>query len=339
MRKFEGYMKGVNLGGWLSQKNDSTPEHRDAFITHDDIKVIRSWGLDHVRLPVDYDILRTDDGYSHIDDCIRWCREEGLKMILDLHKADGYSFDPLDKDDKKKFFYDKKMQEDFYRLWDEISLRYKDESDIVAFELLNEIVPMEVKDPWNEIALKAIDTIRKNAKNSWIVYGGVMYNSVSAVPWLAPVDDKKTVYTFHCYEPMIFTHQGAYWVDNMPSDFRIGYPAPLDVYRAASRELSQDLASVIYDPRLKNGFGTQYFELIFEDAVNFAAECDIPLYCGEYGVIDLATPEDTARWLNDINAAFVKYDMARCYWNYKNMDFGISDDRCSHMINEITARL
>ena len=44
---------------------------------------------------------------------------------------------------------------------------------------------------------------------------------------LAETADRKVVYTFHSYEPMIFTHQGAYWVQDMPADFRIAYPSAL----------------------------------------------------------------------------------------------------------------
>ncbi len=339
MREFSGYMKGINLGGWLSQRDNSTKEFRDSFITIDDIRTLKKWGLDHVRLPVDHDILRTEDGYSHIDDCIGWCREEGLKMILDLHKADGYSFCPLDKDDKRIFFHDKGMQEKFYSIWDEISSRYAKDSDIVAFELLNEIVYADVKDEWNDIASKTIEVIRKNAPDSWIVFGGVLYNSVSAVPWLCDVSDRKVVYTFHCYEPMIFTHQGAYWVENMPEDFRITYPADLDDYRKASKELSQELAGVIYDKRLKNGFDPDYFALIFEEAVKVCEERDIPLYCGEYGVIELADRKDTVRWLRDINTAFRRFNIGRAYWNYKEMDFGIAGESTADIIDDIVSYL
>ena len=37
MKKLEGYMKGVNLGGWLSQYNDTTKEYYDTYIVEDDI--------------------------------------------------------------------------------------------------------------------------------------------------------------------------------------------------------------------------------------------------------------------------------------------------------------
>ena len=52
MKKFTGYKKGVNLGGWLSQCKHSVA-HYDAFITERDIEQISAWGLDHVGLPVD----------------------------------------------------------------------------------------------------------------------------------------------------------------------------------------------------------------------------------------------------------------------------------------------
>ena len=36
MRGMEGYMRGVNLGGWLSQFDAPTREHFDTFITEED---------------------------------------------------------------------------------------------------------------------------------------------------------------------------------------------------------------------------------------------------------------------------------------------------------------
>jgi len=345
MREFTGFTKGINLGGWLSQFEEDSDLHRDTFITESDISRIASLGLDHVRLPVDYNVLETEDGeiketgYSYIDECIYWCFKYGINVIIDLHKTYGYSFDPMDKDDKAVFFHNKDLQERFYSLWREIAKRYGNLSDHVAFELLNEIVLPTVKDEWNEIALKCISEIRKYAPDTWIVFGGVCYNSVGSVPGLAPVSDRKVVYTFHCYEPMVFSHQGAFWVENMPTDLRISYPASLSEYREKSEQVSFDLAGLIYDDRLRDGFGPEFFEMIFEDAIRTAEERDIPLYCGEYGVIENATAEDTLHWLSDINAVFCKYNMARSYWSYKKMNFGITDDRCRELLPELVSKL
>ena len=345
MREFSGFTKGINLGGWLSQYKEDTDEHRDTFITSEDIRTIKSWGLDHIRVPVDYDIIENEDGsvkengYRYLDRCVEWCVENDINMIIDLHKTFGYSFDPLDKDDKAVFFHKKELQERFYSLWREIARRYGKLSDRVAFELLNEIVLPSVKDEWNEIALHAIREIRKIAPDSWIIFGGVCYNSVGTVPWLAPVKDDRVVYTFHCYEPMLFTHQGAYWVENMPLDLRISYPAPLNEYREKSKLVSQDLAGIIFDPRVKEGFGPEFFEIIFADAIKTAEERNVPLYCGEYGVIENADTEDTLRWLTDMNEVFTRYDMGRAYWSYKKMEFGISDERCKPLISEIVRKL
>ena len=37
MRTLNGYMHGVNLGGWLSQTADTSKAHYDNFITEEDI--------------------------------------------------------------------------------------------------------------------------------------------------------------------------------------------------------------------------------------------------------------------------------------------------------------
>ena len=98
MKSFDGYKKGINFGGWLSQCKH-TMEHYRTFISEDDVKKAASWGVDHVRVPVDYDLVETDtgsykdEGFAFIQSAIGWCRKYGLNMILDLHKTYGYSFD------------------------------------------------------------------------------------------------------------------------------------------------------------------------------------------------------------------------------------------------------
>ena len=120
MKTLDGFKKGVNLGGWLSQ-GPLDKEHLDTFITEKDIARIASWGLDHVRLPIDYDNFENEDGsdkeygYAYIDSCIEWCRKYKLNMVLDLHKTYGYIFD--DEAHLLEFFHEKPLQDRFYGIW------------------------------------------------------------------------------------------------------------------------------------------------------------------------------------------------------------------------------
>ena len=209
MRKFEGFQKGVNLGGWISQFDAYSKEHFDTFITKDDIKDIASLGFDHVRVPVDYVLFEEEDGtpkedgFRYLEMCRQWCADYGLKMLIDLHECYGYSFDPLKKDmDREKFFYDEDLQARFLNLWSRIAHRFSDYQDQVAFEPLNEVVLKEVADAWNKVASAYIRLMRSIVPDSYLIIGGVCYNSVTSVPLLdIPLDDK-IVYNFHCYEPL-----------------------------------------------------------------------------------------------------------------------------------------
>ena len=55
----KGFYRGVDLGGWLSQC-DYSEERLDHFIEKKDFETISSWGLDHVRIPVDYNVLENE---------------------------------------------------------------------------------------------------------------------------------------------------------------------------------------------------------------------------------------------------------------------------------------
>ena len=81
MSKFDGFKAGVNLGGWISQYRNAGKEHFDSFITEADIRQIAGWGMDHVRLPIDYMVLVDDDNpfadkeesFYYVDSCIKRC--------------------------------------------------------------------------------------------------------------------------------------------------------------------------------------------------------------------------------------------------------------------------
>ena len=332
MRQLTGFMKGVNLGGWISQFDKYDKAHFDSFITEADINNIASLGFDHVRVPVDYvlfeeeDATPREDGFHYLDLCRKWCEKNDLNMLIDLHECYGYSFDPLKKDmDREKFFYDEALQNRFFALWKRIATHFKDDADRVAFEPLNEVVLEEVADAWNEVASKFVHLVRQICPEHVLIIGGVRYNNVMSVPLLKlPVDDK-VVYNFHCYEPMVFTHQSAYWMEGMPLDFKIGYPKTLEEYRKTGDALEADLAGAVYQEGIRE-IGEGFFEDIFAPAVEKAEKDGVCLYCGEYGVIDQADPEDRLRWIRDIHKAFEKFGIGHALWNYKQKDFGLVDE-------------
>lgn len=328
MRKFEGYEHGINLGGWLSQC-DHTKERYENFIKEDDVKKIASWGLDHVRIPVDYDLVETKDGeyieygFEIIDRAYAWCEKYGLNMILDLHKTFGFSFDFGE--NEVGFFENKDYQERFYRLWEKFAKRYAKGYDRMAFELLNEVTDKEYCDTWNRISTECIKRIRIFAPDKYIIIGGYYNNSIEALPDLAKPYDDKIVYTFHCYEPLIFTHQGAYWAPGMDPAFRM----PLQTSYKEMGELSKEYLSQVtvgfdgFDQSAS--LGTEFFDKYFAKAVAVAEERNVPLYCGEYGVINLADAKDTLSWYEIISASYEKFKIGRSAWSYKEMDFGIID--------------
>ncbi len=312
MKNFNGYKKGVNLGGWLSQCVH-TEEHYDTFIGAEDIKRIASWGVDHVRLPIDYNLIENDDGsvkesgYSYIDNAVKWCRENNLNIIIDLHKTAGFSFDKGE--NESGFFESETLQERFYKLWERLAERYAVSDNTVSFELLNEVTEQSYAGTWNRIIRRCISGIRKSAPDTIILVGGYWQNSPDAVPELDVPYDDKVVYNFHCYDPLEFTHQGAYWVEGMKPDFRMSFD--------------------------ESGVTPEFFMKRFERAAEAAEKNGTVLYCGEYGVIDLASPEDTLKWFKAINEAFEKMGISRAAWSYKKMDFGLYDERLKGVINEL----
>lgn len=306
-----GFYRGIDLGGWFSQC-DYSRDRLDHFITPADLDVIAGWGLDHVRIPVDYNVLedaegnRSAEGYDRIARVLDQCRQRGLRVVLDLHKTAGFSFDSGEKEEG--FFSSPAYQERFYTLWERLAESFAD-PDRVAFELLNEITDRTFITSWNRIAAECIARIRRVAPRSLILVGSYWNNSADAVPELDKPADDRVIYNFHCYDPLAFTHQGAFWVPELDQAARPSFA--------------------------ESGITEELFEQKFAPAIAAAEERGTCLYCGEYGVIEHATPEDTVRWFRTIHAVFERHQIARSAWTYRQMNFGLSDPRLDAVRSEL----
>ena len=320
--------RGINLGGYLSQCCHEE-QHYDTFIGKEDIEQIASWGFDHVRLPIDYEVLETEDGaikekgYDRVKQVIEWCDEQKLNIILDLHKAYGYDFNDAGDEEKNNLFASEALQKRFIDLWKEMVRRFGT-CENVAFELLNEVVERENADAWNELIKKAVTEIRKIAKTAPIIYGGIQWNSIKTLKLLDVPKDENIIFTFHFYEPLLFTHQKAYWVAAMDPNQTVYYPETMEYYQKESEKLGYQ-GEVVGDALTKL-MGTEFITEMIEEGIKAAKNAGVSLYCGEFGVIDQAPVEDTLRWFTDVNTVFEKYKIGCAVWTYKQMDFGLIEE-------------
>lgn len=338
--EFKGYKKGVNLGGWLSQCMHTT-ERYETFINRKDFDIIKSWGCDHVRLPIDYKVFADEamnfrpSGFDYVARAIEWAKESGLNIVLDLHQTYGFAFHTYDKNDN--FFTNETYQEFFYKTWEEFAKRFGQYSDFVAFELMNEVTEQKFSDAWNRIATTAIKRIRAIASDVKIVVGSYWHNSAPALKDLdIPKDDPNLVLNFHCYSPMIFTHQGAGWVPELINFKGYQYKHTYAEYEKQNSKLyPSNAGSFAMMENQNDTIGVEYFVKQFEVAIETAKKYNLPLYCGEYGVIDQADPAPTLEWFTDIHAAFEKYGIGRAVWSYRSMNFGVEGEHYAGIHKEL----
>ncbi len=330
----EHFVRGVNLGGWLSQYREYDHAHFRTFITRRDIAQVAAWGFDHVRLPVDYPLLESDDspgtcredGFRYIDACLEWCQAAGLGVVLDLHRAPGYTFsNTLRKETAhlNTLFSSGADQERFIALWQAIVNRYKNAGLPVIFELLNEVVLPE-SGPWNALVRRTLEAIRTVSPDARVMIGSNRYNAASELKQLEIFDDLNVCYTFHFYEPILFTHQRAPWVR-----VAVEYNQPLE-YPGTFTGLREFLQRA---PEYRAAYGwltdrpldRALLQEFLQPACDFVRETGRDLYCGELGVIEHADPASRRRWHADLLALLRENGIGWAVWSYKQMDFGLVD--------------
>lgn len=86
--------KGVNISNWLSQV-DAIPANG---FSQAEAQKLAGYGFDHIRLPINEKLFFTEDGqkipeaFTLLHNAIGWCRDAGMKVIVDLHVLRDHNF-------------------------------------------------------------------------------------------------------------------------------------------------------------------------------------------------------------------------------------------------------
>lgn len=94
--------RGTNISHWLSQ-SDGRGDARRTWFTEKDVKYIASLGFDHIRLPADEEQLwdeqgnREKEAFELLHNAINWCKENKLRVVVDLHILRSHHFNAKDR--------------------------------------------------------------------------------------------------------------------------------------------------------------------------------------------------------------------------------------------------
>lgn len=259
-------IKGTNLGNWLLPEGYmfkfekvNTPwmieqvlleligpsantrfwkRYLDSYITETDIRQLKEMGSNSVRLPFDYRLFTNESylgandstrGFYYMDQVVNWCKKYQLYLLLDMHGAPGgQTGDNIDNSYGYPFLYtDSGCQQKTIDIWKRIATRYRNETIILGYDLLNEPIAhffdQNKLNPLLEpLYRRIVAAIRQVDKNHLIFLEGAQW--ASKFNMFSKPFDNKLVYSFH-----------KYWTDTTQEviqeyvDFRERYQVPIYV--------------------------------------------------------------------------------------------------------------
>lgn len=314
--------KGVNFSHWLAQAS-LTPEEINSSIVEDDFALVRSIGMTHVRVPVDPDLLQEKtepyrirpENFEYLDRALDWADRHDLAIVIDLHPA------PAQEDAIAPAAVSR-----LEKLWGEIAKRYRDRSERIFYELLNE---PQLKDAgaWREICNTLIRRIREVDQRHTIIVGAHGWSNPQSFADMKPVGDGNVIYTFHFYEHKTFTHQGADWVSGLETVRDIPYPYDAARFRLARQSIAGAPAQQWLDWYEYEKYNPQKIARDLEPVLKFRQQYRVPVYCGEFGVYKKVAPAaDRLNWHRDVANFLSRSQIGYALWEYRG-GFDIFDEK------------
>jgi len=313
---------GANVCRWFRSPRRDSPAHFEDYIADAEAAMIARMGLKHVRLCAAPRVVMDPvtgavraDRAPQLEAAIQRFHRAGLLVVLDIHNEDRPSeLNP-------------EWQDSFVKFWTALAARLsKFDPDLMILEIINEPVFDQREEEWNVLNLRLATAIRQSAPQHTIMSTGPNWGGIDGLKKLKLLPDKNVVYSFHCYDPFPFTHQGATWSSEEVKPLR-GVPYP------SSPEAVEPLLAALADkPRSKGmveNYGRQRWDkerlaARFKEGLEWGARHGVPLYCGEFGVIpNFPKPEHRANWFRDFGAVLAEHKIGWAVWGWDE-GFGLN---------------
>jgi endoglucanase len=290
------YLRGVNLAG-AEFGEASIPGAIGSTHTYNSAKsfqyfAARSLGL--IRLPIRWERLQPalrgpldPTNLAALKQDVKWAQDAGCKLAIDPHNFGRYKI--VENGKLVEYIIDAKdgkvTTADFADFWARMSVEFKDEPAVYAYDLMNEPHDMGSAS-WKTISQAAVSAIRANGDNKLIlVPGGASYSA--AHRW--PNDNGATS-----------------WISDPANNFMYEAHQYFDSDNSGSyaRTYDQELAG---NPNLPVIGPTRIAPF-----VNWCRNNNVRCFLGEYGV-----PNNDPRWLTVLDNLLKALDdagMDGAYW-------------------------
>lgn len=333
---------------------DNSDEPQDIWdvkaISQEDFLIISALGFNSIRLLMNYVMFEDDanpgvfknDGWHWLDMAISFADSADLYIMLDMHAPQGgYQ---SDKSQGFPDFWDgsglspnTSNQNRLIALWGAIAERYKHETTILGYDLINEPRPNTTTE-WVNYANQLITEIRVHDTVHMIVM------EVPFIPnfVMQTVNDTNVLYDSHYYNTWGYaTQYSAHY--GKTGDKWGRYDPNNPVYVNYSGD------TVAVGTPNSEPFNQAYLEnSIDEDLLEFANNNNVPSNVGEYGIVWEAYGENVGatRWMTDVYDIFDGNNIrssivSRFYFSYQGSSFGLYTNWTGFQPNqaEVTSNL
>ncbi len=326
--RFDELTRGINLSHWFSQASNFDAN----YITEQDIASIKSLGFEHVRLPIDAAFLFDENNpgvlntqnLQYLDDALNKIEAHDLSVIIDLSPGDNF---------KERLANDDAFVTSAAQFWKALAAHLSTrDPEQVFLETLNEpafgyFLQNTSIDPvqrWNEVQGKLLTAMREGAPNNTLIAKGYDWDGIDGLKALTPVEDPNVVYNFHFYEPMVFTHQGADWMDEEFSYLHdLPYPYNQESCAAVISTITNESAKEWAQSYCDRQWDAAKLENRIAQAAAWATQNNVRLTANEFGVYrPFVGEDDRVAWIGDVRSLLEKYDIGWTMWSYSD-GFGL----------------
>lgn len=318
--------RGVNLSHWFAQSLEpNTRAHFVDFVGAERLTQLARRGFDHVRVPIDPDVLFEAgadsfraDIVDHLARAVSQVQSSGLAVVLDLHPVGA----------QKNALLEREGAATFVRRWRRLARAVDATNARVYLEVLNEPWPLK-GDAWWELQGAAIAAIRETLPHTILIANGGAWSNVEDLVAHKPYADRRIVYTVHYYAPILFTQQGIPWGWPVLGQVKaLGWPlAPGDAAQATQAATKDpDATRDLRDAIQQGTFTRAHMEAAFADLRRWQTEHGNPsIYIGEFGVVAQDAPQESRlRWIETARTTFEAYGWGWALWDL-SPSFGLLD--------------